>query len=345
MSDFVPPPQEQQKTPRSRDLGTPGGAPERRGSSSGVKQRLRTTDGFDAQDALLTPRENATNGAARDTAFERTGRGKHEWRVSLLSARNHMGHAAKESISERSTRDLEALKIFETTMKFAAAESTLSLAVGGVFNTLTGLLPSPLSAVKTSFELVGDIYSKAADAARGARLDVWIEAHRDAANEMRERDLSFEDTKHAWIESAIDKLVDDESDQGERRKQEWELAMLKVKFPVRETTQQFEHHLYERWCREVGAHFSVNLYRTDRRHPGDEEVGSTDQNHPAFGGRQVHGMNIPDQILDRLGRQQLDPTRELSLPVEHRHHEREPGTGRWVGRKVTRFDRDEEPRR
>jgi len=345
LSDFVPPPQERKKSSHNHGVGGERRDGVRGGATCGVKQQLRMTEGFDAQSALVTPRENTANCAVPDTAFERTGRGKHEWRVSLLSARNHMVTAAKTSFAERSTRDLGALKIFETTMKFAAAEPTLSLAVGEVFNTLTGLLPSPLSAVKTSFELAGDIYSRAADAARGARLDLWIEAHRDAANEMRERDLNFEDAKHAWIESAIDELVDDESEQGERRKQEWELAMLKVKFPVHETTQQFEHHLYERWCREVGGHFSVNLYRTDRHHPGAEEVGSTDQNHPAFGGRQVYGMNIPDQILDRLERQKLDPTQELNLPVEQRHHEREPGTGRWVGRKVTRFDRHEEPRR
>lgn len=343
MSDFVPPPQEHQKATRSHNVGTHDRAPEQRGSSAGVKQQLRLTDGIDAQNALLTPRENTASGAARDTAFERTGRGKHEWRMALLNARNHMIGAAVTTIGLRADQDEVALEAFQHTMEFAEDETVLGLAIGGTFNALVGTLSGPIATVRTAVELVGDIYTEAAKASRGARLDTWIERHRDAANQMTERGLDAQGEEFRWASAEIDRLVADESDEGEREKQRWEENMLEIKFPVVTTAADLEHHLYERWCEEVGARLVVNLYRTDRLYPGHEEVGRADQE-TTYGGRQIFQEGVPPQILRRLGVMKRAP-KDLDLPVEHRHHEREPGTGRWVGREVTRFDRDEEPRR
>ena len=120
--------------------------------------------------------------------------------------------------------------------------------------------------------------------------------------------------------------------------------MVDIEFPVISTAADLEHHLHERWCAEVGARLVVNLYRTDRDYPGQEEVGRADQE-TAHGGRQIFQVGVPPEIQRRLGIMTQGKPKPLDLPVEHRHHEREPGTGRWVGRKVTRFDRDEEPRR
>ena len=114
--------------------------------------------------------------------------------------------------------------------------------------------------------------------------------------------------------------------------------MTTIRFPVSVTSAQLEFHLYDQWCRQAGAYFSVNVYRTDRHYPGQEEIGTTDQNHRAFAGRQVFGMKVPEKILDRLERVGIDPLRALDLPIETRHHEREPGTGRWKGGQTSRSD-------
>jgi hypothetical protein len=188
--------------------------------------------------------------------------------------------------------------------------------------------------------LVADIYTKAGAAAQRVRLDAWIEAHRDAMVKLRERRIDAQDEEWRWLDGEIERLVADDSDNGERIRQEWEEVMLKLQFPVDVSTEQLEFHLYDQWCRQAGAYFSVNLYRTNRHYPGQEEVGTTDQNHPAFAGRQVYGMKIPTKILDRLARVEVDPVRALDLPIETRHYERENGTGRWGGTEVRRSELD-----
>ena len=318
---------------------------------------MRMTDGFDTQAALLAPRENGPNrgapkadgsvvqrrgsndsNASEPEPFVRTGRGKHEWRMALLGARNDMITSAVAMVNERAERDANALTAFEHTMKFAEHESVSDLAIDGALNIVTGALPSPMNSIKATVTLVGDIYGKARAASRNVRLDAWIEAHRDALVKMRERRIGEHHAELAWLGEQIEVLLSDDSDNGERQKQSWETSMTTIRFPVSVTSAQLEFHLYDQWCRQAGAYFSVNVYRTDRHYPGQEEIGTTDQNHRAFAGRQVFGMKVPEKILDRLERVGIDPLRALDLPIETRHHEREPGTGRWKGGQTSRSD-------
>ena len=55
---------------------------------------------------------------------------------------------------------------------------------------------------------------------------------------MRERGIEENHAEFGWLEGVIDKLVADESDDGERIKQEWEEAMRTIDLPVLETTEQ-----------------------------------------------------------------------------------------------------------
>ncbi|MFO0746386.1 MAG: hypothetical protein U1F43_12030 [Myxococcota bacterium] len=283
----------------------------------------------------------ATGACAAPAYVEPTHRGRHEWRMALRQARDAMVGKLRQVVAERYGRDDAALTNFQSTMQFARAENVVGLSIVGAFTSFVLPVMGPLANVMRAVVVSSDIYGKASAASQNVALGAWIDAHRRAIQSVRE--TSFDGagaTALAPLDAVIEDLVGDPSQDGERRKQELEAAMVRAEFPVEVTTLDLEMHLYEAWCRLHGARFVQELFEVSGDYPGQEEVGTTDQAHPAFRGRQITGVHVPPQILDTLARLGIDPMR-MSLPVDSRHHRRrapDNGTPHWEDGDVTHFE-------
>lgn len=261
----------------------------------------------------------------RGVCHEPSGKTRYEWRASLTAARARVVDAARVAIAARATADSLALTQFESTMRFAAQAPVANLVIGAVFNEIVGRLPPPLSSVVKLVKLATGIYDKAQAASRGAPLQSWIQQHRAAVgDELKAR---FDAARAlAPLDAHIEALVWAEGSAGELARQELEMSLLNAQFELTVSTSSLEAHLYDAWCRENGARWVANVFRTDRDFPGHEELGTT----RAAGGMapQLYARGVPPPIVARLLGMGLAPTSALRLPTEVNHHEKDD-TGRW----------------
>lgn len=288
---------------------------------------------------------------AAPPAIEETRRTRHEWRMALVGARSHVADQVRFGIQERYNRDSAALTGFAQTVAFAKEENVVGLVLGSAFGALVLPVDGILAGIVGALSVASDIYSKADAASQSVSLQVWIEQHRGALERLRETQVDPATNPALMpLTELIEALVADESYEGERKKQELESAMTGFTAKVSVTAAELELHLYSAWCQARGGRFVAHAYETGRDYPGQEEIGTTDQNHPGFKGRQIYPENIPTEILDRLGRPGLDPQDprkpvdplRLNVPVDTMHHKRAPGgigAPTWQDAGVTHLQR------
>jgi len=267
----------------------------------------------------------------RGVCVERSGMSAFQWEHELLDTRNEMESRAREALRERCDRDADALACFERTMTFALPQRIEALVLGAIFNQVVLRLAAPLRTIVGVVRVAAGLYDDAQAGARRVTLARWIEAHRTANRAARQRAWDFEPA-FAPLDSRLRALAADTSDAAEAEKMFLLQQMREEKFAVATTADELEVHLYDEWCRQNGAAWVANVYRTDRDFPGHEELGAHavgDVTTP-----QLYYRGVPGRILDRLLRMGLAPAEVLHPATEVHHHVRERD-GRWRETHVT----------
>jgi hypothetical protein len=270
----------------------------------------------------------------RGVSLKRTSRGRYEWEQALLDKHDALVTRTRIAVHERFRRDASALTNFESVMQFALPARVEALVLGALFHQVLVFLPGPLKSLVGVVRTATGIYDAAQSAARGVSLAQWVQAHRDAANaaEAREWDLAAE---LGPLRARIDELLMDESDPGELAKMELETALRDPKPEVTVTVPELEAHLYDAWCRQSGATWVANVFRTDREYPGHEELGTIAG--PGGDAAQLKAKGVPPQIIGRLLAMGVSPVHALRLPTTVHHHRRDE-QGRWRETHATVFD-------